>query len=202
MTTSRQDPPTFQWTVPGFGALLLRPLDPDGDAAVVHSWVDDERARFWGMVGHTREQVREVYAYLDSLTTHHAHLLLREGEPVALFQTYQPEHDPLGEHYPVQDGDFGVHLLIAPTTGEPRPGHTAVLIGALLAAVLTDRGVRRIVAEPDSRNEASIARLRRTGFQPGPEVQLEHKRARLLFLAREDAERFCAEVLPAAPVPS
>ncbi|MFE9428644.1 GNAT family N-acetyltransferase [Kitasatospora sp. NPDC006697] len=186
--------PHHRQTVPGFGTLLLRPLDPAGDAALLHGWVNDERARFWGMLGHTREQVRDIYAHVDSLTTHHAYLLLRDGEPAALFQTYQPEHDPLGDHYPVQPGDVGVHLLVAPAAGEPSPHHTAVLVAVLLSAVLTDPAVRRIVAEPDTRNAASIERLRRTGFAFGPEVQLEDKLARLMVLERAVAERFCRTV--------
>jgi penicillin amidase len=40
------------------------------------------------------------------------------------------------------------------------------------------------VAEPDIRNEKAIHRLQRHGFEPGPEIDLGHKRARLTFLTR------------------
>jgi hypothetical protein len=65
----------------------------------------------------------------------------------------------------------------------------------LLTHLLADPGLRRIVVEPDARNEKAIARLLRTGFEPGPEVllpaidlpdvRLPAKRARLAFLRRE-----------------
>ncbi|MEV5986348.1 GNAT family N-acetyltransferase [Streptomyces sp. NPDC052051] len=180
---------TYEQDVPGFGTVRIRVLDPAGDADVVHRWVTEERARFWGMTGHTRQQVQDIYGFVDSLTTHHAYLAFHDDLPAALFQTYQPEHDPLGEHYDVQDGDLGIHLLIAPSPAGRRHGYTGALIGAFLSFVLTDPSVRRIVAEPDIRNDKSIARLLRSGFEPGPQVDLDHKRAQLVFLTRDSAEK-------------
>ena len=221
-----------------------RPVDPVGDLDLLHTWVTQERARFWGMTDHTREEVGEVYAYLDSLGTHHAYLdherldargpstgsgiergargvnpvpepveggawsaprqargalgvgpvpELVEGHPskdseildaapVAVFQTYEPEHDPVGEAYDVQPGDLGVHLFVGP--GERRPGFTGNLVRYLLGVVLEDPSVRRIVVEPDVLNERSVARFRREGFEVGPVVDLGHKTAQLAFLPR------------------
>ncbi|MFC4029931.1 GNAT family N-acetyltransferase [Streptomyces polygonati] len=178
---------SHEQTVPGFGRVLIRPLDPAGDAEVVHGWVAEERSRFWGMVGHSRRQVQEIYEFVDSLTTHHAYLVLLDHSPVALLQTYRPEHDPLGGFYRVEPGDLGIHLLTAPAQGAPRPGHTSSLMAVLLGFLLADPAVHRIVAEPDTRNEKSIERLRRTGFEPGPEIDLPEKRARLFFLPRAAA---------------
>jgi penicillin amidase len=193
--------------------FTVRPLDPVGDLDLVHGWVTQERARFWGMTDHTREEVGEVYAYLDSLDTHHAYLVhevpgggaglraadgsgggagLRAadgsgggagaGVPVAIFQTYEPAHDPMGESYEVREGDLGVHLFVGP--GEPRPGFTGALVRDLLGRVFADRSVRRVVVEPDVLNERSVARFVREGFEPGPVVDLGHKTAQLAFLPR------------------
>jgi hypothetical protein len=176
-------------TVP-FGddrTLQVRVLDPDRDAPLVHSWVRDERARFWGMTDHTEEQVREIYAFVDSLDTHHAYLVAVDGTPVALLQTYQPAADPVSEVYPVQDGDLGIHLLMAPANA-PEPGFTERFVAAVGAVVLRNADVRRVVVEPDAANERAVGRADRTGFELGPEVDLEHKRARLAFLDRETLE--------------
>ncbi|MFI7608359.1 GNAT family N-acetyltransferase [Micromonospora sp. NPDC049366] len=169
--------------VPGFGRVTVRPVDPDRDADLLHGWVTQERARFWGMREAGRERVREIYAYLDSLDTHHAYLAHRDGRPVALLQTYEPEADPVGERYPVRPGDFGLHLLIGPPT-TVEPGFTGTLFGALLDFVWAEPGRRRLVVDPDARNERAIARFVRTGFRPGPLVDLPEKRAQLLFLDR------------------
>ncbi|MFF0475952.1 GNAT family N-acetyltransferase [Streptomyces sp. NPDC004284] len=178
-------------TVEGFGTVTVRPVDPDGDAPLLHGWVNEERARFWGMVGTTVEQVREVYAHLDSLDTHHGFLIARDGEPVALFQTYDPGADRVSECYEVRPGDIGVHLFVAPGLA-PEPGFTGRLLTALIAFSLKEHA--RIVVEPDAANEKAIARLVRAGFVLGPEVVLPEvdlpevfipeKRARLAFLSR------------------
>ncbi|BCJ62533.1 GNAT family N-acetyltransferase [Micromonospora endophytica] len=169
--------------VPDFGLVTFRPVDPDTDADVIHSWVSQERARFWGMRDADRDRVAEIYRYVDSLPTHHAFLTLRDGVPVALFQTYQPEHDPVGECYPVRPGDHGGHLLIG-TPVRPEPGFTGTLLGEFVAFVFADPDRLRLVMEPDARNDKAITRLRRAGFVDGPLIDLPHKRARLMFLDR------------------
>ncbi|XVQ85971.1 GNAT family N-acetyltransferase [Microbispora siamensis] len=175
----------WEQVVEGFGAFRIVPVDPQADTGLIHSWVTEERARFWGMLDASRDRVLEIYDYLDGLTTHHAYLVHRDDRPVALFQTYEPEADPVGECYDVRPGDFGVHLLLGPATGEGERGFTAALLSVLLAYAFSDPGHTRIVAEPDTRNDKVIDRMLRTGFTLGPEIDLPDKRARLLFLTRD-----------------
>lgn len=171
--------------VEGLGRVRIVPLDPTADLDLIHRWVTEERARFWGMIGHSREEVLEIYEYVDSLTTHHAYLVHRDGEPVALFQTYEPDADPVGECYDVRPGDFGVHLLIAPAEGDAERGFTGGLMTALMSYALADPRHLRIVVEPDARNEKAIERMVRAGFELGPEIEKPEKRARLAFLSRD-----------------
>ncbi|MBE3010331.1 acetyltransferase [Microbispora sp. NEAU-D428] len=175
----------WEQAVEGFGVFRIVPVDPQADTGLIHSWVTEERARFWGMLDASRERVLEIYDYLDGLATHHAYLVHRDDRPVALFQTYEPEADPVGECYDVRPGDFGVHLLLGPATGEGERGFTAALLSVLLAYAFSDPRHTRIVAEPDTRNDKVIDRMLRTGFTLGPEIDLPDKRARLLFLTRD-----------------
>ncbi|MGW1884075.1 GNAT family N-acetyltransferase [Streptomyces sp. NPDC001970] len=188
----------YEKAVDGFGTVSVRPLDPERDVDTVHSWVSEERARFWGMGEASREQVLEIYRHMDSLTTHHAWLVECEGRPAMLFQTYEPEADRVSECYDAEPGDIGVHLMISPAQGTPRPGFTAAMLTVLTAFVLSDPKVRRIVAEPDIRNAKAVERLARTGFEVGPEIVLPEidlpevflpeKKARLAILHRATAE--------------
>lgn len=188
----------YEETVEGLGTVRVDRLDPQRDVDVVHSWVTEERARFWGMAETSRAEVLEIYEHLDSLTTHHAFLIRVEDEPAMLFQTYEPEADRVSECYDVEPGDMGVHLMMAPPKGAPRPGFTATMLSVLVHYVLADPQVRRVVAEPDIRNEKAIERLARTGFELGPEIVLPEidlpevflpeKKARLAFLTREGAQ--------------
>lgn len=179
--------PVWVRHVDGFGEIAVRPLDPAADTEVVHDWVSRERSRFWGMRDASRERVREIYEYVDSLPTHHAWLVQRDGRPVALFQTYEPAADPVGECYDVRPGDFGIHLLIGPPDGGVEPGFTGSVLGGFLEFVLADPAHRRIVAEPNVENGKAIARLTRAGFVPGPQIDLPDKRAQLMFLDRDRA---------------
>ncbi|MFG3549279.1 GNAT family N-acetyltransferase [Streptomyces sp. NPDC047725] len=182
----------------GFGTVRVLPLDAAADAALLHSWVSEERAAFWGMNGLTRDQVEDVYAHMATLDTHHAFLMVKDGEPVALLQTYEPEADRVSECYDVEPGDIGVHLLLAPAgTRGARPGWTAALSRVVVEYALAGLGRTRIVVDPDVRNDKAIARFVKQGFTAGPavvlpevdlpEVYLPQKRAQLAFLRRETA---------------
>ncbi|GHH82981.1 GNAT family N-acetyltransferase [Streptomyces capitiformicae] len=166
--------------IEGFGSVRILPLEPDADADVVHGWVREPRAEFWGMNGLTKEQVQEIYAHLATLDTHHAFLAVHEGEP----------------------GDIGVHVLLAPAGpggGRPGPAWSASVLAAFTSYVLVGLDPRRVVVDPDVRNEKAIARFMRQGFERGPvvvlpendlpdvylpDVYLPEKRAQLAFLRR------------------
>ncbi|MFC9062274.1 GNAT family N-acetyltransferase [Streptomyces sp. NPDC057074] len=190
--------PLHEQHLDGFGTVRVLPLDAAEDAGVIHRWVSEERAEFWGMTELTRDQVEAVYAHMDTLDTHHARLVVKDGEPVALLQTYEPGADRVSECYAVEPGDIGVHLLLAPPGARgARPGWTAALAGALMAYVLLGLDRTRIVVDPDIGNEKAIARFLRQGFTAGPavvlpvvdlpDVHLPEKKAQLAFLRREVA---------------
>lgn len=164
------------------GHLSLRPVNAERDAELIHSWVREKRARFWGMTDLTLQQVRELYGFLASTPTHHAWLIELNGTALGLFQTYEPHADVTGACYTVQPGDLGIHVLLAPTQ-HGVPGMTDA-IGALIQGEIMRQGrTRRIVAEPDVSNHLALARLEATGFTPGPVIDLPHKSGRLAFLS-------------------
>ena len=162
--------------------LTRRPLDPEQDAPLIHSWVVEDRATFWMMQDHTVDEVREIYTWIDEQPTHHAWLVLSDDEPVALFQDYDPAAEEVGEHYDVQPGDLGVHFMV-------RPGRARLVLPFLMREVFADPAVRRVIAEPDVRNARSLALVDKLGFEPGPDIQLSTKPARLVFFTREAYER-------------
>jgi hypothetical protein len=190
--------PVHDQTVDGFGTVRVLPLDAHADAEVLHAWVSEERASFWGMNGLSKDQVGEIYAHMDTLDTHHAYLVEKDGDPVALLQTYEPEADRVSECYEVRPGDIGVHLLLAPAgPGGARPGWSSALLTAITSYVLLGLDRTRVVVDPDVRNEKAVARFLKQGFEAGPvvvlpeidipDVYLPEKHAQLAFLNREVA---------------
>lgn len=172
----------------GWGSLRIVPLAPAEDLDLIYQWVTQPRARFWGMTEHTREDVLGIYEFLDSLETHHAFLVVLDGEPMALFQTYEPLHDPVGEAYAAREEDIGMHLLLAPAI-RPVPHFTPRLATSLIHYMFSVPGKDRIVVEPDARNTKALRRLDGTCFELGPVIQLAEKEAQLAFLTRERFDR-------------
>ncbi|MFF0135403.1 GNAT family N-acetyltransferase [Streptomyces sp. NPDC005227] len=182
--------------LPGVGTFRILPLDPAVDCATIHAWAGQERAAFWGMNELTSSQITDIYSELGKLTTHHAFMVEKDDEPIALLQTYEPEADRVGECYEVRSGDIGIHLLLAPAGPEgSHAGWTASLSAVIATYVLCGLDRRRVVTDPDVRNQKAIDRLLRQGFVAGPvvvlpevdlpEVHLPEKHAQLAFLPRE-----------------
>nr|WP_179503896.1 GNAT family N-acetyltransferase [Nocardioides daedukensis] len=163
--------------------ITLTPVDPVRDVALIHSWVTQERAEFWGMREKSAEEVGEIYSYIDEQEHLAAYLASWQGTPWALFQTYDPFVDEIGQFYDRRPGDVGVHLLLAPG---PRPaGLTAALLDFLPRWMFTDPRHQRVVLEPDVRNAKSIAVLGRIGADQAHVAQLPDKTAQFAFLTRE-----------------
>ncbi|AUS80422.1 hypothetical protein C1701_21070 [Actinoalloteichus sp. AHMU CJ021] len=147
----------FEFDAGALGLIALHPLVPASDVDLLHRWVTQDRARFWGMTGLSRAEVLETYRYVDSLPTHHAFLARRRGVPVGLVQTYEPAEDPMGDYYEVRRGDIGFHLFaLAGSLGRP------------LLVAARERGVPRLpVGHERQRHPApSPARTRSTPGWP------------------------------------
>ncbi|WP_310889675.1 GNAT family N-acetyltransferase [Clavibacter capsici] len=167
--------------------LAMRPLDPDADAALVHAWVTAPRARFWQMQHATLEEVRAEYASIVADPAREAWIGLHDGAPAFLVEAYDPADDPIGAHLDPLPGDRGMHLLVAPPSGDPLPGFTTAVMRHVVAHLLRDPAVRRLVVEPDVRN-ARIQRLNElVGFRPLRVVDLGTKHALLSVVDRDDA---------------
>ncbi|TWD81330.1 penicillin amidase [Kribbella amoyensis] len=183
-----QEDRTFVHELAGFGVVRVIEADPERDLDLIHGWVSAERASFWGMGRLSRDEIAEIYRFLDSVPTHHVYVVHLDDVPIALVQTYDPQADPVGAAYAVEAGDIGLHLLVAP--GAARPGFTGNLLRVLGIFVFGHLGHPRLVGEPDTRNDRAVDRLRRTGFTLGPEVKITlpdggTKTAQLGFLTAE-----------------
>ena len=133
-----------------------------------------------------RRVAREYRAIADS-PGHEAFIGLHDGEPAFLLERYDPAQDPVGRTYAVEDGDVGMHFLVAPTD-EPVHGFTRDVITKIMELLFADAATRRVVVEPDVGNEAVHALNAAVGFEPAATVDLPDKRALLSFCTRERFE--------------
>ncbi|WP_233568604.1 GNAT family N-acetyltransferase [Kocuria soli] len=163
--------------------VALRPLDPVADLSTVHEWVRRPRARFWGMTELSAEEVGAIYALIRFSPTHDAWIIEADGQPIGIFQTYQPHGDAAGAMFRVEPGDLGMHLLLA-DTAQRIHGLTGAL-SVMLARQVLSAGTRRVVVEPDVSNHLALRRMQALGFELGPEIQLPGKTGRLAFYTPE-----------------
>jgi siderophore synthetase component len=165
----------------------LRQVDPTADAELLHGWVTHKKSVFWMMQDAAVADVLEEYRGIDETPTHDALIGLHNGEPAFLVERYDPAHDEIGEHYDVQDGDVGMHFLVAPTD-TPISGFTRAVITHVMEWLFEDPAAKRVVVEPDATNTAVHALNEAVGFGVVGEVPLAKKTALLSVCTRTQFE--------------
>lgn len=164
------------------GCFSLRPLMISEDIKLIHHWVTQPYAKFWGMQDYSVQQVEEEYYKISRNVD--VFLGLYNGEPVFLMERYYPANDPVGEHYSVQKGDRGMHVLVAPAD-RPIANFTWSVFSVVMDFLFSDPDVTRVVVEPDIRNEKIHALNKRAGFEYQKVIELSNKTAHLAFCTKE-----------------
>jgi acetyl CoA:N6-hydroxylysine acetyl transferase len=167
-----------------WGAAAFRRLDPAADLDLVHGWMRQPHvAPFWGL----DVPRAELAAYLSAAAADdHQQVLIGcvDGRPVSYWELYWAARDRLAAYYPAEPCDQGVHLLIGPPELTGR-GLGRALLGAVVAWQLRrEPATRRVIAEPDVRNAASLRVFERCGFRRVAELALPEKRAALMVRER------------------
>ena len=179
-----------------FGDLRFVPYDADQHLPDIYRWVTQEYARFWGLNDSTVAQVDDEFKRLLALPDYQIFVGLIDDRAECLVEYYNPAHDDIGQHYPVRDGDQGMHILLSPPD-QPRHGFSRAMFTAVMEHLFLHDSVRRIVVEPDL-NNARIHRLNlQAGFRHVAKVNLGHKQALLGFCEREDFAH--SKTCPATP---
>ncbi len=177
--TGPRTAPTW-WDLPtSAGRFTLCPVKPDRDLDLIHRWMNDPAvAAYWELDGPV-ERTADHLAEQRGLKHTEPFLARLAGRPIGYWELYRAADDRLAAYYPAQSDDLGVHLLI----GEP--DLRGIGLGAVLLTALCDvaqwQSPRRIVAEPDERNTASVRAFTAAGFTPSGAIDLPQKRATLMI---------------------
>ena len=171
-----------------------RPVDVERDTDLLHRWMNKPHVEeFWAMAW-PPDRIREYLQGNDDDATRSAYLGFVDDEAVGYVEVYDPAHDVLGAHYPVQPGDVGAHVLIGE---EQYLGRYSVTLGfATNRFPFGDPAVRRIVGEPDVRNHKFLSLLAFLGFRKEAEIDLPDKRAALMVCERAAFERLSTRRRP------
>ena len=167
----------FDLTTPA-GRFTLSPVKPEQDLPLIRGWMNDPAvARYWELDGppertdaHVREQIE---------LPHTQPLLARlSGRPIGYWELYRAAEDRLAGYYAAEPEDLGIHLLIGESDCR------GIGLGGVLLRALADAAQRlrprRLVAEPDERNTASVRAFAAAGFLVEGALELPEKRATLM----------------------
>ncbi|RYY74896.1 MAG: GNAT family N-acetyltransferase [Gammaproteobacteria bacterium] len=171
----------YQKNIPALGNLYLRPFNTQEDSIVIHDWVGREYAKFWGMQDYSLEKVRAEY---EKLQKHgQVYLGFYQQRPAFLIEVYDPQLDSLSQHYRVEAGDVGMHILLAPPQ-TPIAQFSWHIFRFVMEFLFDEPQIKRVVVEPDARNEKIHRLNERAGFVYQKLIQLPHKLAHLAFCTR------------------
>ncbi|MFT9849710.1 GNAT family N-acetyltransferase [Aneurinibacillus sp. REN35] len=111
-----------------------------------------------------------------------------EGVAMSYWESYWVKGDVIETCYAHEPYDQGIHLLI----GEPEflgRGYALPLLRAMVRFQFTTLRTKKVIAEPDIRNEKMIHVFETCGFEPVKPVELPDKTGLLMFCHRENFER-------------
>ncbi|MEF3116223.1 GNAT family N-acetyltransferase [Streptomyces chrestomyceticus] len=176
--------PLFSRTHASLGEFALRPVDPAGDAELLHGWVTHPKAVYWMMQDADLAAVEAEFARIDADPYHDAFIGLHNGVPAFLMERYDPAHREVTEVHEAAPGDIGMHFLTAPTD-TPVHGFTLAVITTVMDALFAEPGTRRVVVEPAVGNTAVHALNKAVGFEIERTVTLPKGEAYLSTCTRD-----------------
>jgi RimJ/RimL family protein N-acetyltransferase len=179
--TSIAETAVFRKTVAGLGSFALHPIHPESDIHHIHQWVNQDYAVYWGMNGFSIEEVKT--AYQNILNHSQVYIGYFNSEIAFLLECYNPADDLISRHYEVENGDKGMHILVAPPKNRI-PNFTWNIFTVIMDFIFSHDEVKRIVVEPDLRNEKIHLLNKKAGFEYRKIIELPHKTAHLAFCTR------------------
>ncbi len=177
----------FSKKIKTIGELTIRPINLADDASFIYEWVTQPYAEYWGMQHYSKEEFLECYEALLSPEHYNAYIGERNGIPVFLVEQYDPAYDLLNEHIHIQKGDTGMHILLAPPV-EYIPGFSWFVFRTVMEFLFSDSGTKRVVVEPDVRNDKIHKLNKKAGFIYKKHISFPHKTAWLAICNRFDFE--------------
>lgn len=174
----------FDKIIPAAGHFHLRPLQLEKDIPLIHEWVNKEYAVYWQLQNSTVEKVTDMYAGLINTPHVQPFMGFYNDKPAFLVEFYDAEKDRIGQYYDAQPGDYGFHILMSPP-GTPIKNFTWNVFTIIMDFLFNDASVKRLIVEPDARNEKIHLLNKRAGFEYQRLITLPEKTAHLAFCTRE-----------------
>ncbi len=163
--------------------VSIRPFDHEQDMERVYEWFHAEHAKPIWKMDWPMAQLELFYRTITANETAHSFIGEINGEPTFNLEVYWATRDLLGEYYDVQPGDYGTHLLIAPT--DKRKKFPSATMQTILDWLFAEPLVDRLVGEGSVESVAALMNKVHVGFRLDQILDMPHKRSHLNFCRRE-----------------
>lgn len=172
----------FEKSSNNLGSITFRVFQIENDSATIHEWVNIPYAKYWGMMGTTLEDFKLAYTKTLASGTE-VYIGEINGQAKFLIEKYDAINY-LKSHYDGQEGDIGMHILIGPPT-IPIHRFTWYIFSSVIEFLFLDNSIKKVIVEPDVRNEKIHTLNKKAGFEYQKQIQLPHKKAWLATCTRE-----------------
>ena len=163
-------------------------VELDRDIDMLHGWMHEEHVIPYWNLNFTKEKfaLHLQKALADSHQT--LYLGCLDETPMSYWESYWVKGDIIEDYYEAEEGDQGIHLLI----GNPEylgKGLALPFLRSMVKYQLLTSHTKKVMAEPDIRNEKMIHLFEKCGFTPMKEIELPDKTGLLMACTRENFER-------------
>ncbi|WP_144391845.1 GNAT family N-acetyltransferase [Pleionea sediminis] len=165
------------------GQIDLYEIELPDDAEIIHQWLTQPYAEYWGMLNANVQDVINEYTHVLSSKGQQVLVGNVNDKPSFLLEVYDPKKSELVEHTQLFNGDIGMHLLLAPAENTVK-GFSYSVMKTVMHFLFSDKQVERVVVEPDERNHKIHDLNRRVGFQHHGKIKLKNKVAFLATCSR------------------
>jgi RimJ/RimL family protein N-acetyltransferase len=160
----------------------IRALGADGDdPELVSRWMNEPHVEvFWEQAWPPERWAEAIAGQLAGDCSRPC-LVSREGEPLAYVEIYRTPRDVVGLRYDADPYDLGIHLAIGDRSRTGRGLGRSMVRAIAEGLSVSDRRVRRVLADPDERHAMARRMFAGAGFRLLGVRDLGHKRAALYF---------------------
>ncbi|WP_128895898.1 GNAT family N-acetyltransferase [Longirhabdus pacifica] len=176
---------SFTYSDPQYNKVVsVNHVSLESDAELIYQWMHQKHlAPFWKL----DIPFDEFQAYLKkSIDATHKDIYIAslDSEPVCYFIIYQVEEDQIKNYYDHDASDIGAHFAIGKRE-YLKEEYIIPLTRGLISFGFHMYETERCVVEPDVRNRIVIPALQQCGFDILSEIQLPHKKAKLMMIEKK-----------------
>ena len=180
-------PPPAPLLKPPWSVRLLTPAG--GDPELVSRWMNEPHvALFWEQAWPPARWADAIAGQLNGDYSR-PYLVSFEDSPLAYVEIYRTPRDVVGQHYPADPYDLGVHLAIGDRARTGQGQGRAMVRAIAEGLAVADPRCRRVLADPDERHLVARRTFISAGYQLLGIRDLGHKAAALHFYELSPEER-------------